>query len=395
MINPRFDDLGDSPFERLNRLIAGVEPGRDPIMMSLGEPQHPYPDWVGEVLYEHRGAYGAYPPLRGSEDFLRAVADWLAKRYALPEGFVTWDAHVVPLSGTREGLFMAPQVIVPRRKNGRQPAVLIPNPFYHAYAGAAVAVGAEPVYLAATRDNGFMPDLDALDGDLLARTAVFYICSPANPQGTVADKAYLARLLDLARTHDFVVLSDECYSEIYGDAPPTGALEVAADSGSLANLLVFNSLSKRSSVPGLRAGFIAGDGDLVARLRRLRSYGGALPTIPTMAAAAALWRDEAHVAENRARYARKFDIAERIIGNRYGYYRPEGGFFLWLEVGDSEAATATLWREAGLKVLPGGYVARDVPGEANPGAPYIRLALVHDEATTEEALTRLSSVLPS
>ena len=209
MINPRFDDLGDSPFERLNRLIAGVKPGREPIMMSLGEPQHPYPDWVGEVLHDHRGAYGAYPPLRGSEDFLRAVADWLAQRYALADGFVTWDANVVALAGTREGLFMTPQIVVPRQKNGRQPAVLIPNPFYHAYAGAAVAVGAEPVYLAATRETGFMPDLDARDSDLLARTAVFYICSPANPQGTVADADYLARLIEMARAHDFVVMSDE------------------------------------------------------------------------------------------------------------------------------------------------------------------------------------------
>ncbi|MDA0368814.1 MAG: aminotransferase class I/II-fold pyridoxal phosphate-dependent enzyme [Proteobacteria bacterium] len=395
MINPRFDDLGESPFERLNRLIDGIKPGQPPIVMSLGEPQHPYPNWVGEVLDDHRGDYGAYPPLRGSEEFLRAVADWLTARYALPVDFITWTHHIVPLSGTREGLYFAPQIIVPRRKAGQQPAVLIPNPFYHAYAGAAVAVGAEPVYLAATRDNGFMPDLDKLDIALLNRTAAFYICSPANPQGTVADRAYLDRLIDLARRHDFVVLSDECYSEIFAVDPPPGILEAAAATGSLANVFVFNSLSKRSSVPGLRSGFVAGDPDLIARLRTLRSYGGALPSIPVMAAAAALWRDETHVVENRARYARKFDTAERIIGNRFGFYRPAGGFFLWLEVGDGESATSTLWREAGLKVLPGGYVARDVAGESNPGAPYIRLALVHDDATTEEALTRLSSVLPS
>ncbi|NQV78981.1 MAG: aminotransferase class I/II-fold pyridoxal phosphate-dependent enzyme [Alphaproteobacteria bacterium] len=395
MINSRFDDLGESPFERLNRLIDGIKPGQPPIVMSLGEPQHPYPNWVGEVLHGHRGDYGAYPPLRGSEEFLRAVADWLTARYALPEDFITWTHHIVPLSGTREGLYFAPQIIVPRRKAGHQPAVLIPNPFYHAYAGAAVAVGAEPVYLAATRDNGFMPDLDKLDIALLNRTAAFYICSPANPQGTVADRAYLDRLIDLARRHDFVVLSDECYSEIFAANPPPGILEAAAATGNLANVLVFNSLSKRSSVPGLRSGFVAGDPDLIARMRTLRSYGGALPSIPVMAAAAALWRDETHVIENRARYARKFDIAERIIGNRFGFYRPAGGFFLWLEVGDGESATSTLWRDAGLKVLPGGYVARDVAGEMNPGAPYIRLALVHDDATTEEALTRLSSVLPS
>jgi len=395
MINPRFDALGESPFERLNRLIDGIEPGKPPIFMSLGEPQHPYPDWVGEVLHDHRGDYGAYPALRGSKDFLSAVADWLAQRYTLPENFIAWDQHIVPLSGTREGLFFAPQIIVPRRKNHQQPAVLIPNPFYHAYAGAAVAVGAEPIYLPATRENGFLPNLDNLEDDLLSRTAAFYICSPANPQGTVADVAYLERLIELARQFDFVVLADECYSEIYADEPPPGVLAAAAASGSLDNVLVFNSLSKRSSVPGLRSGFMAGDPDIVQRVRTLRSYGGALPSVPVLAAAAALWRDEAHVTENRARYAGKFDIAERIIGNRFGYYRPPGGFFLWLDVGDSEATTATLWREAGLKVLPGRYVARDVPNEPNPGAPYIRLALVHDDATTEEALIRLSSVLPS
>ena len=395
MINTRFDALGESPFERLNRLIDGIEPGKPPIYMSLGEPQHPYPDWVAKVLNDHRGEYGAYPPLRGSDDFLCAVANWLVQRYALPENFIRSDQHIVPLSGTREGLFSAPHVIVPRRKNKQQPAILVPNPFYHAYAGAAVAVGAEPVYLPATRDTGFMPNLGSLDDALLSRTSAFYICSPANPQGTVASLAYLERLIELARQFDFVVLSDECYSEIYAAEPPVGILAAAANSGSLNNVLVFNSLSKRSSVPGLRSGFMAGDPNIIQRVRMMRSYGGALPSLPVLAAAAALWRDEAHVIESRKRYAGKFDIAERIIGSRFGYYRPAGGFFLWLDVGDCEETTTTLWREAGLKVLPGGYVARGVPHEPNPGAPYIRLALVHDNATTEEALTRLTSVLPS
>jgi aspartate/methionine/tyrosine aminotransferase len=391
MGNPRFAALGDNPFERLNRLLAGAKPGAAPILMSLGEPQHAPPDFLAEVVFANRHLYGKYPPLDGTPEFRNAVAAWLRRRFRLPADLPDPARHILPLSGTREGLFLAPQIAVPPEKNGARPAALMPNPFYHAYAGAAVAAGAEPVYLAARREANFLPDLDAIPAATLARTAVFYLCSPANPQGTVADQGYLRRLLQLAERHDFVLLIDECYAEIYFETPPGSALEAAvSESGGFDRVLVFHSLSKRSNAPGLRSGFVAGDEKLIARFRTLRSYGGALPSLPVLAASAALWRDEAHVEANRALYRTKFAIAERILGNRFGFYRPAGGFFLWLEVGDSEAAARHLWTAAGVKVLPGAYLAREQAGETNPGAPYIRLALVHDERETEEALRRVA-----
>lgn len=270
----------------------------------------------------------------------------------------------------------------------------MPNPFYQCYAGAALAAGAEPVYLATPKAANFLPDLDALDEDLLARTALFYLCSPANPQGTMADAGYLERLLGLARRHGFVLAMDECYAEIYTGEAPLGTLEVAREmGGSLDNLLVFHSLSKRSNVPGLRSGFVAGDAALIARFAKMRDYGGNPPPLPIDATSAALWREESHVVENRRLYQEKFDLAERVIGNRFGFYKPEGGFFLWLDVGEGVEATRRLWTEAAVRVLPGAYLTADVAGEENAGTPYIRLAMVHDHDTTAEALRRLAEVL--
>jgi aspartate/methionine/tyrosine aminotransferase len=304
------------------------------------------------------------------------------------------DRHVAPVAGTRESLFQCAFLAVPPRKAGRQPAVLMPNPFYQCYGGAAIAAGGQPVYLPVTAESNFLPNLDAIDAKTWERTALFYLCSPSNPQGTIADLAYMSRLIGLARQHDFVLVMDECYAEIYLDQPPPGALQaVRAMDGALDNLLCFHSLSKRSSVPGLRAGFVVGDPKLLKLFLRLREYGGNPLPLPIDAAAAALWTDEAHVGPNRARYAAKFDAAKRILGNRFGFYRPGGGFFLWLDVGDGEAAARRLWTEAAIRVLPGAYLAVGEAGRENPGQRYIRVALVHDEATTEAALRRLAEVL--
>jgi len=254
--------------------------------------------------------------------------------------------------------------------------------------------GAEAVFLDATRDNAFLPDLDAIPRDQLERAALFYLCSPANPQGTVASLDYLKRAVVLAREYDFVLAVDECYAEIYDRAPPAGALEACAALGDgFDNVVVFHSLSKRSSAAGLRSGFVAGDPKLIGHFEHLRDYGGCQVPLPIQAAARALWREETHVEENRARYRRKFDIAEAAIGGRYGFYRPDGGFFLWLDVGDGEEAALRLWREAAIRVLPGGYTARAANGRINPGARYIRLAIVHDEATLEAAFERIRRVL--
>jgi aspartate/methionine/tyrosine aminotransferase len=270
----------------------------------------------------------------------------------------------------------------------------MPNPFYAAYAAGALAAECEPVFLPAVAATGFLPDLAALPESLLARTVAFYIASPANPQGAVADKAYLARLAELARRFGFLVFSDECYSEIYSERAPVGMLEAAG--ADFANVIVFQSLSKRSNLPGLRVGFAAGDRKFLARFLDLRNVAAPQVPVPLQRVAIAAYADEAHVDANRRLYAQKFDLADQIIGNRYGYRRPAGGFFLWLDVsaqGGDEAATARLWREAGLRVVPGRYLAQAQADGSNPGEGFIRVAMVHDRDTTAEALHRLVAAL--
>jgi N-succinyldiaminopimelate aminotransferase len=395
MMNHRLDQLGDYAFRRLDRLIDGVVPATNeaPLKMSLGEPQHAPPPLLAETLTQNAHLWNRYPPVAGTPDWRQAVAEWLTTRYRLPAGLIDPDKHLLPAAGTREALFMVSLVCVEGARSAPTPAVLMPNPYYQVYSGGGVMAGGEPVYLNATRETGFLPDLDALTPTLLERTAVLFMCSPANPQGAVASFDYWKRALGLARQYGFTLLADECYSEIYSDTPPPGALEAAAATGSLDNLLVFNSLSKRSSSPGLRCGLIAGDARLIAMFTRLRSYGGAGVPLPTIAAAAALYRDETHVEANRALYRAKFDAAARIFGTRHGFYRPGGGFFLWLDVGDGEAAARTIWREAGVTTLPGGYLARPDAAGFNPGAAFVRIALVHDVATVTDGLTRVARAL--
>lgn len=395
-LNPRLDALSDYPFAALRALLAEVTPRLNaaPIAMSLGEPQHQPPPLLAGTVAAHAHEWNLYPPMAGTPELRAAVADWLTRRYRLADGALSPDRHVLSLSGTKEGLYLAAMLAVPQQKAGARPVVLVPNPYYLVYNGAATMAGAEPVFLDAVRENGFMPDLDALPAATLERTALCYLCSPANPQGTIATLDYLKRAITLARRHDFVLAIDECYAEIYGGAPPPGGLEACAALGEgFANVLVFHSLSKRSSAPGLRVGFVAGDPLLIGKFLNLRNYGGCQVPLPLQAAAAALWRDETHVIENRARYRRKFDLAAAALDGRAGFYRPQGGFYLWLDVGDGERAAVALWREAAIRVLPGGYIARPGPGGDNPGERYIRLALVHDEATLETALARMRRVL--
>jgi succinyldiaminopimelate transaminase len=395
-LNPQLDTLSDYPFEALRTLLNPVTPvvNDPPILMSLGEPQHQPPALLAETLTAHAHEWNKYPPMAGTPELRQAIADWLTRRYRLPGGAVDPDRHIANLAGTKEGLYLFSSLAVPRRKAGARPVVLVPNPYYLVYNGAATMAGADAVFLDATRENDFMPDLAAIPRDTLERTALFYLCSPANPQGTIASLDYLKQAIGLAREYDFVLAVDECYAEIYDRVPPPGALEACTELGDgFANVVVFHSLSKRSSAAGLRSGFAAGDPKLIAHYKHLRDYGGCQVPLPIQAAAAALWRDEAHVEENRARYRRKFDIAEAAIADRFGFYRPQGGFFLWLDVGDGEDATMRLWREGAIRVLPGGYTARAAPGRANPGSRYIRLAIVHDEATLETAFARIRRVL--
>jgi N-succinyldiaminopimelate aminotransferase len=383
-----------SPFVRLAELLGDLKPGKPVINLSVGEPQHPIPSFVGPVLAAHLPRFGRYPLGKGTEPFRRAAVDWLGRRYRLKRPLDP-ENEIIVLSGTREGLFLA--AIAAKRWVGARagrPAILIPNPFYVPYAAAAEAADCEPVYLAATAANAFMPDLERLDEALCARTVAMYLASPSNPQGAVADLAYLTRLAALARRHGFLVFTDECYSEIYTRQAPHGMLEAAGPD--FANVCVFHSLSKRSSLPGLRVGFAAGDRRFLAKFLDLRNVASAQVPEPAQEVAVVAYGDEAHVEENRRLYSAKFDLADQIIGDRYGYRRPAGGFFLWLNVaghGGSEQAALRLWREAGLRVLPGRYIARDLPDGSNPGADYIRVALVQDKEATAEALHRLVAVL--
>ncbi|MFZ1044485.1 MAG: aminotransferase class I/II-fold pyridoxal phosphate-dependent enzyme [Pseudolabrys sp.] len=383
-----------SPFVRLTELIAGIEPGKPVINLSVGEPQHPIPNFVGPTLDAHLADFGRYPANKGIEPFRRAVASWLGRRYSLARP-IDPESEVLVLNGTREGLFLA--AIAAKRwvtRHAGKPAVLIPNPFYAAYAAGALAADCEPVYLPTTRESGFLPDLDALDEALLARTVACYIASPSNPQGAVADSAYLDRLANLARRFGFLIFADECYCEIYSGNAPAGMLEAAGPD--FANVVVFHSLSKRSNLPGLRVGFAAGDRRFLAPYLELRNV--AAPQVPTPAqyVAIAAYGDEAHVQENRKLYSAKFDLADQIVGGRYGYERPAGGFFLWLDIskhGSSEMVTKKLWSGAGVRVVPGRYLAREQNDGSNPGEGYIRVAMVQDKAATAEALHRLVAVL--
>jgi N-succinyldiaminopimelate aminotransferase len=383
-----------SPFVRLAELLEGVEPGQPPISLAVGEPQHPIPSFVGPVLQANLAEFGRYPPNKGLPRFCEAAAAWLNRRYDLPRP-VDPAREVTIVAGTREGLFLA--AIAARRfvknRTGR-PAILVPNPFYAVYAAGALAADCEPVYLAASAEAGFLPDLDALSDELLGRTVALYLASPSNPQGAVASTEYLARVVTLARRFDFLVFADECYSEIYSHDAPAGMLEAA--SADFANVIVFHSLSKRSSLPGLRVGFAAGDARFIAPYLELRTVSAPQIPVPAQEVAIAAYNDEAHVDENRALYRAKFDLADQILGGRYGYRRPAGGFFLLLDVrahGGDEAATLRLWREAGVRVLPGSYAARVGPDGRNPGDGYLRVAMVQDAKTTAEALHRLLATL--
>ena len=402
MLNSRLKALPDYPFPRMRALLNDLEPG-DPggLNMSLGEPQHAVPDFVADILDRERASYRKYPPVAGTPDWQDAVAGWLGRRFDLPSDMIGAD-HLVPLSGSREGLFAIGFVAIDRQKAGQVPLVLMPNPFYQPYAGAAIAANAEPFYVNATADNGFLPDYENLPEEVLLRTSLCFICNPANPQGSFASLDYLKKAIRLAREYDFVLVGDECYSEIYDAEAPVGILRaclelVEGGEGNPDNpfdhVICFNSLSKRSNLAGLRSAFMAGDPAIVAECQRLRNYGGSPLPLPVYAASAAAWRDEEHVVENRALYRRKFDLAEKYLAGRFDFSRPPGGFCLWLNVGDGEEAVRALWREAGIRALPGVYLAREDRDGVNPGAGYIRLTLVHGEELLEPALAKIATIL--
>jgi len=385
----RFSNLPEYAFPRLRALLDPHPAGGEAISMTIGEPRHPMPEFVGPVLAGALEGFGRYPANDGTPALLDAAAGWVQRRY----GVSLAPNRLMALNGTREGLFNAAIALSPERKNGAQPVILMPNPFYQVYAIAAVTVGAEPVYVPATAATGHLPDYANLPAALLDRVTVAYLCSPANPQGAVASRDYWATLLALAEKHDFRIFADECYAEIYRDAPPPGILEVAQQVGAdPERVLSFHSLSKRSNLPGLRSGFVAGGVQAIKAIRQLRAYAGAPLPDPLQAVATAAWNDEAHVVASRALYQRKYAVADEVFAGLNAYQPPEAGFFLWLPVAEGETAALKLWTETGVRVLPGAYLSRDVQGD-NPGAGYIRVALVAPEDETRRGLTLLRSCL--
>lgn len=391
-MNPDLARLQSYPFEKLAALKWGISPpeGFDPIALSLGEPKHPTPAFISEALIAHLHLLSAYPATRGLPALRQAIADWLIRRFRLPQDSIDPERQILPLNGSREGLFAFAQAMVDR---GRSPLVLMPNPFYQIYEGAAFLAGAEPQYLPCLEDKGFIPDFDAVDAATWQRCQLLYICSPGNPTGAVIPIEVLKRLIQLAQEFDFLIAADECYSELYFDEakPPVGLLQAAWALGQrdFKRCLVFHSLSKRSNVPGLRSGFIAGDAEIIEHLFLYRTYHGCAMPVQHQHASIAAWSDEDHVIANRALYRDKFDAVLAILGDSLEVSRPDAGFYLWARTPMSDTDFARdLYATANVTVLPGSYLSREAGG-FNPGAGRVRLALVAPLDECVEAAWRI------
>ena len=385
MMPTRFDALPTATWPRLRALLDGHAPGGVVINMTIGEPKHKFPDWVGNTLIEAMAEFNSYPDNNGTLELRKSISAYLNRRYGVN---MEIDSEIMVLNGTREGLFNAVVALCPTDSK-----ILIPNPFYQVYTVAAMAVGAKSVYLPTSVNSGFLPDLDTLTPAELNETSAFFLCSPSNPQGAVANVDYWTRLLTLAEAYDFKIFADECYSEIYRFSPPPGALEVAAQIGADPERVVaFHSLSKRSNLPGLRSGFVASGINNIARIKQLRAYAGCPVAGPIQHVSAKAWADEAHVVANRQLYCGKFEAADHIFEGIQSYNSPEAGFFLWLPVEDDEVSSLKLWTKTGVRVLPGSYLGQ-VANEQNPGSGYVRVALVAPKEEMQRGLTYMRDCL--
>ena len=396
-MNKDLSKLQRYPFEKLAELKQGSQPpaGLDHIALSVGEPRHPSPHFVTENLIAHLHQLSIYPSTRGPQALREAIADWLTSRFAIPPGQIDPEHNVLPVNGTREALFAIAQCVVDR--SAANPLLLMPNPFYQIYEGAALLSGASPRYLDCLPENDFFPELDAIPASEWADCQLIYICSPGNPTGAVMSRAYLQKLIELAHRYDFVIASDECYSEIYFDEddPPAGLLGAAAEMGndSFGHCLAFHSLSKRSNLPGLRSGFVAGDAELLRSFLLYRTYHGCAMPPATQTASTAAWRDEAHVIENRKLYRQKFEQVLQLLSDTLAPRKPQAGFYLWAQtpISDTEFARR-LYAEQNVTVLPGRYLARD-SAAGNPGLNRVRMALVAPLDECLDAARRINSLL--
>jgi N-succinyldiaminopimelate aminotransferase len=394
-MNPGLEKLQAYPFERLTALLREITGPAHllPIPLYIGEPKHAPPSFVVDSLRQHLAHLGTYPSTKGLTELRSAGAAWATRRFQLPEGTVDPETQVLPVTGTREALFAFVQLIVDCHKGAHSPLVLMPNPGYQIYEGAALLAGAEPYFLNTVSENSFLPDLDAVPAKVWERCQLLFLCSPANPVGTVMDIHYLQKALRLAEQYDFVIAADECYADIYAadQTPPPSLLTAALAMGnkSMQRCLTFHSLSKRSNLPGLRSGLVVGDAALVKPFLLYRTYHGCAMPLPTQHASVLAWNDDAHVETSRQRYCAKFDAVVPILQSVIDVHRPAGGFFLWLNVGGDDAAfTADLFAQQHVSVIPGSYLARGVAG-ANPGAGFIRISLVAPEADCVQAAHRI------
>jgi N-succinyldiaminopimelate aminotransferase len=391
-MNPDLQRLQAYPFEKLGQLKAGVTAPADlaHIALSIGEPRHPAPAFVRDRLIAHLDELSNYPATRAIDVLRQVIASWLNRRFNLNGAPINPDTQVLPVSGTREALFSFAQAVIDRTAQAR---VLMPNPFYQIYEGAALLAGAEPYFMNTTRQTHMLPDFATVPTEVWQRCQLIYICSPGNPTGRVIPLSQLQQLINLAEQYDFVIASDECYSELYFDEakPPVGLLEAALSLGNseYKRCVVFHSLSKRSNLPGLRSGFVAGDAEILAEYYRYRTYQGCALPPPIQHASIAAWSDESHVRENRALYRQKFQRVIALLEDVLPVTQPEGGFYLWPQLpGSDEQFTRDLYAQQNITVLPGRYLSRHAHGE-NPGENHLRMALVADLAQCEEAALRI------
>ncbi|WP_226664925.1 succinyldiaminopimelate transaminase [Microbulbifer aggregans] len=388
-MNPYLQQLQPYPFAKLAKLKAGVEAPTDlpHIALSIGEPKHTPPAFVRDELIENLDKLSAYPVTKGLDPLRETIADWLSQRFKL-QG-VNAESQVLPVNGTREALFAFAQAVV---SPGSQ--VLMPNPFYQIYEGAALLAGASPYFLNCAAETDFKPDFASVPDSVWQACDLLYICTPGNPTGALLSIDELKQLIALADKFDFIIASDECYSELYFDesAPPTGLLEACAELGrnDFQRCVVFHSLSKRSNLPGLRSGFVAGDAEILEKILLYRTYHGCAMPVPTQFASVAAWQDEQHVQQNRELYRQKFDAVLDILDGCLNVTKPEASFYLWPRVGDGETFTRELFRQQNITVLPGAFLARKANG-INPGADYVRMALVATLEECVEAAKRIRS----